>query len=139
MTSGSGLGINELTDRILGACVEVHRHLGPGLLESPYVSCVFHELLERGIPCERQVRVPLVYKALEIPDAYRLDLFVARRVVLEIKAVDKLADVHAAQVITYLRLTGAPVGLLVNFRAPSLRGQIRRLVNPTHQVPRVTP
>ena len=138
MTDEDRLGINGLTDRILGACVEVHRHLGPGLLESVYETCVRHELLERGLGCEAQVAVPLVYKSLEIPDAYRVDLLVERRVVLEIKAVQRLLDVHAAQVITYLRLTDVAVGLLVNFHAPSLRGQIRRVINPAHAVPRVT-
>ena len=130
--------INDLRQEILGACVEVHRRLGPGLLESTYEACVHYELVERGVPCERQVFVPLVYKGLTIPEAYRLDIFVARRVVLEIKAIDALLDVHVAQVVTYLRLTDAGVGLLVNFRAPHLRGQIRRLVNPSHSVPRVT-
>ena len=126
------------SERILGACIEVHRHLGPGLLESAYEQCVEHELRERGIATERQVAVPLVYKTLNIPDAYRVDLIVAQRVVLELKTVENLLDVHAAQVITYLRLTDLPIGLLVNFHAATLRGHIRRLVNPTHHVPRVS-
>ncbi len=130
--------INQLTEQILGACIEVHRHLGPGLLESAYEQCVHHELLERGIRSERQVTVPLIYKTLDIPDAYRVDLIVAQRVVLELKTVENLLDVHSAQVITYLRLTNLPVGLLVNFHAPTLRGHIRRLVNPSHSIPRVS-
>ncbi len=113
--------INDLTQEILGACMEVDTRLGPGLLESTYEACVHHELVERGVPCERQVFVPLVYKGLTIPEAYRLDIFVARRVVLEIKAIDALLDVHVAQVVTYLRLTDAGVCLQQHSEFPSFR------------------
>jgi GxxExxY protein len=112
---------------IIGACIEVHRHLGPGLLESAYDQCVAHELTLRGVPFERQVPVPLEYKGATLDCGYRLDFIVARRVILEIKCVDRLLPIHAAQVLTYLRLTGVKVGLLVNFREVVLRNGIRRL------------
>jgi GxxExxY protein len=137
MTTANEISINQLTDRILGACIEVHRHLGPGLLESAYEDCVVHELSERRLPCERQVPVPLVYKSLVRADAYRLDILVAGRVILEIKAVEKLLPVHSAQVITYLRLADAEVGLLLNFHTPRLCDQMKRHVNPARRVPRI--
>lgn len=120
---------SEVTERIIGACIEVHRELGPGLLESAYEPCLAHEMTLRGIRFERQRRVPLVYKGLQVPGGYRLDFVVERCVVVEMKAVAQLLPVHEAQVLTYLRLTGIPVGLLVNFHVPKIRaGGLRRLV-----------
>jgi GxxExxY protein len=123
------LPINELTDRILNACVEVHRNLGPGLVESAYETCLFHELSQRGMTCERQVPVTLEYKGLALQNAYRIDLLVGGRVILELKAVETLLPVHISRLRTYLRLSKITVGLLINFDAPILRGQIRRVVN----------
>jgi GxxExxY protein len=137
MTTLDELPINDLTDRILGACIEVHRHLGPGLLESAYEDCVVHELGIRGIPCERQVPIPLIYKSIVHPDAYRIDILVARRVVVEIKAVEKLLPIHSAQVITYINIADVGVGLLLNFHAARLCDQLKRFVNPTHRIPRI--
>lgn len=122
-------GINGLSSRVIGACIEVHRHLGAGLLESAYEECVFDELLAQGIACERQVPVPVTYKGRVLASPYRLDLLVDKQVVLELKAVEELKPVHFAQAITYLRLARVPLALVVNFHAPTLRGQIRRFVN----------
>ena len=139
MANVDELAINQLTEQILGACIEVHRHVGPGLLESAYEDCIVHELGERGLPCERQVPVPLVYKGITLSEAYRLDVLVARRVVLEIKAIERLLPVHEAQLITYLRLADVGVGLLMNFHTPRLRDQLKRFVNPAHAIARVSP
>jgi GxxExxY protein len=121
--------LNPLSNTVIGACIEVHRHLGPGLLESAYEECVFHELRAQGLACERQVPVPIVYKGFALPNPYRLDLRIEGKIILELKAVDALLPVHFAQAITYLRLTNAPLALVVNFHAATLRGQIRRFVN----------
>lgn len=115
------------SDAIIGACIEVHRELGPGLLESIYEECVCLELSARGIAYERQVSLPVMYKGVQIPCDYRIDLFVERRVVVELKAVQSLLPVHEAQMLTYLRVTGAKVGLLINFHEATLRRGLRRL------------
>jgi GxxExxY protein len=117
-----------VTERIIAACIEVHAELGPGLLESAYELCLARELALRGTRFERQRRVPLVYKGLNVPSGYRLDFIVEDCVVVEVKAVATLLPVHAAQVLTYLKLTGFRVGLLVNFHVPAIRhGGLRRL------------
>ena len=122
---------NELTGQIIAACIEVHRHLGPGLPESAYEHCLTHELRLRGFRIERQMPIPVHYKGLDLDCGYRLDLVVEGRLVVEIKAVARLLPVHQAQVITYLKLLRLPVGLLVNFHVPVLREGLRHLVNPT--------
>lgn len=108
--------INQLTERIIGAAVEVHRDLGPGLLESAYQRALAHELRLRGVPFEEQKFCAVKYKDLLIEDAYRLDFLVGGKVVVELKTVDALLDVHEAQVLTYLRFSSCRVGLLFNFR-----------------------
>jgi GxxExxY protein len=110
----------ELTDRIIGAAVEVHRELGPGLLESAYQRALAHELTLRGLEFEEQKLCAVTYKDLLIENAYRLDFLVGGKVVVELKAVDALLDVHEAQVLTYLRFTSCRVGLLLNFRTTLL-------------------
>ena len=122
---------NELTGQIIAACIEVHRHLGPGLLESAYEHCLAHELGLRRFRIQRQISIPLHYKGLALDCGYRLDLVVESRLVVEVKAVERLLPVHEAQVITYLKLLRLPLGLLVNFHVPVLREGLRRLVNPT--------
>ncbi len=112
--------INQLTERIIGAAVEVHRELGPGLLESAYQRALAYELRHRGIDFEEQKLCAVKYKDLLIEDAYRLDFLVGGKVVVELKAVDALLDVHEAQVLTYLRFSGCRVGLLFNFRTTLL-------------------
>ena len=120
---------DELTEKIIGAAIEVHRHLGPGLLESIYEDCLAREFTLRNIPFERQKPLPTVYKDLKLDAGYRVDFLVGGRVVAELKAVEALAPIHDAVVLTYLRLSGCPVGLLINFHSPILRGAIRRFVN----------
>jgi len=119
--------INQVTEQIIGAAIEVHRELGPGLLESAYQRAVAHELTLRKIAFEEQKSCAVRYKDLLIEDAYRLDFLVAGRIVVELKTVDALLDVHDAQVLTYLRFTGCHVGLLLNFRSTVLTRGLRRL------------
>lgn len=117
-----------LSHDVIGAAIEVHKVLGPGLLESAYEECLCHELALRQIPFERQVALPLVYKAVKLDCGYRADLIVAGRLVVEIKAVESLAPIHDAVMLTYLRLSGCRVGLIINFHIPALKDGIRRLV-----------
>ncbi len=119
---------NELTRAIIGAAIEVHRTLGPGLLESAYEECLCRELDLQGIAFERQKPLPLEYKGLKLECGYRIDLLVANTVVVEVKAVEAILPVHEAQLLTYMRLGGWNVGLLINFNVPVLRQGIRRLV-----------
>ncbi len=119
---------DSLTGQIIGAGIEVHRQLGPGLLESAYRECLCWELNHRGLTIEREMALPLVYKGVHVDAGYRLDLIVEKRVLVELKAVERLAPVHTAQVLTYLKLTGLRVGLLMNFNADVLRDGIVRLV-----------
>ncbi|MDB6166604.1 MAG: GxxExxY protein [Lacunisphaera sp.] len=119
--------INQLTEQIIGAAIEVHRELGPGLLESAYQRALAHELRLRGLVFEEQKLCPIKYKDLLVDDAYRLDFLVGGLVVVELKTVDALLDVHDAQVLTYLKFTGCRVGLLLNFRSMVLIRGLRRL------------
>ncbi len=120
---------NELTQQIIGAAIEVHRGMGPGLLESAYEECLCHELTLRGIPFERQVALPVEYKGVKLDCGYRLDLLVANAVVVELKAVERIEAIHEAQLLTYLKLGGWTVGLLINFNVPILKNGIKRIVN----------
>jgi GxxExxY protein len=119
--------INHVTEAVIGAAIEVHRELGPGLLESAYQRGLDHELMLRKIPFEQQKPCPVHYKDLVIDDAYRLDFLVKGLVVVELKTVDALLEVHDAQVLTYLKFTGCHVGLLMNFRSTILTRGLRRL------------
>jgi GxxExxY protein len=116
----------DLTELIIGAAIEVHKELGPGLLESSYETCLCHELKLRGIAFQSQLPVPVRYKGLELDCGYRLDLLVKDTVVVELKAVEKLAPVMEAQLLTYMRLLGKPVGLVLNFSEPTLKQGILR-------------
>ncbi|MGH9778219.1 MAG: GxxExxY protein [Candidatus Acidiferrales bacterium] len=118
----------ELTRGIIGAAIEVHRTLGPGLLESAYQECLARELTLRGLPFEREKAVPVVYKDVRLECGYRVDLLVAGRVVVELKSVEALAPIHDAIVLTYLRLSGCKIGLLINFNVVALKDGIKRLV-----------
>ncbi len=122
------MGVNQVTETIIGAAIEVHRALGPGLLESAYEECLCRELTLRQMPFERQHPLPVDYKGLRLDCGYRLDLLVADMVVVEIKAIEKLLPIHEAQLLTYLRLGGWKVGLLINFNVPVLKQGIRRRV-----------
>jgi GxxExxY protein len=121
--------INQLTEQIIGAAIEVHREKGPGLLESAYESCLAHELGLRGLHVARQVPVPLVYKGITIDIAFRADLIVENRVLLELKAIETVLPVHKAQVLSYIRETGHQVGLLINFHSLRLVDGVIRVVN----------
>jgi len=125
--------LNEVTGEILSSAIEVHRVLGPGLFEPVYHPCVHYELGQRGLRFLSQQTIPIVYKSLRLPAAYRIDLIVEDLVVVEIKAVDALAPVHSTQLLTYLKLTGRPVGLLINFNVPKLMDGVKRLINPKPQ------
>lgn len=117
------------TSPIIGAAIEVHRHLGPGLLESAYEECLCHELKLRGLDFKRQIDLPVIYKGLSLDCGYRIDLVVQDEVILELKSVEKLLPVHQAQLLTYMRLAGKKVGLLINFNVPLLtQGIIRRVL-----------
>ncbi len=120
--------INELTERVIGACIEVHRNTGPGLLESAYEQCLCHELYKSGIPFELQKPVPMNYKGTRLDCGYRIDLLVDGRLVVELKAVEKVLPIHEAQLLTYLRLGGWKVGLIVNFNVRVLKEGITRKV-----------
>lgn len=121
--------INDLTERIIGAAIEVHRVLGPGLLESTYEECMCRESCLRDLPFERQRELPLEYKGMKLDCGYRLDMLVAQKVVIEIKSVSEIEPIHTAQVLTYLKLGGWQVGLLINFNVPVLKNGIKRIVN----------
>ena len=120
--------VNELTREIISAAIEVHRALGPGLLESAYEECLCRELSLRKVPFQRQVPLPVEYKGLRLDCGYRLDLLVAKTVVVEIKAIESLSSIHEAQLLTYLKLGGWKVGLLINFNVSVLKKGIRRRV-----------
>jgi GxxExxY protein len=118
------------SEEIIGAAIEVHQYLGPGLLESIYEECLCREFSLRGIPFERQVPVPVIYKGWELDQGYRIDL-VANRIVVEVKAVERVLRVHEAQAITYLRLMNLPTALLLNFGCATMKDGIRRLYGPS--------
>ncbi|HYX29130.1 MAG TPA: GxxExxY protein, partial [Pyrinomonadaceae bacterium] len=118
--------LNRITSDVIGAAIEVHRQLGPGLLESSYRECLSRELLLRGIPSEREKPLPLEYKGIHLGCGYRLDLLVCDCVVVEVKSIECLTPIHEAQLITYLRVGGWRVGLLINFNVAVLKTGIRR-------------
>ncbi len=120
--------VNEITQATIGAVIAVHRELGPGLLESAYEACMAFELAERGLSFERQKQLPLTYHGERIDCGYRIDFLVEEQVVVELKAVEKLERIHEAQLLSYLKLSGCRVGLLINFNVNVLKSGIRRLV-----------
>jgi GxxExxY protein len=120
---------NQLSKQIIGAAIEVHKALGPGLLESAYEACLSHELTLRQVSFKRQVPLPLFYKGLDLECSYRLDLLVNDLVVVEIKSVESLLPIHEAQIITYLRLSRHWLGLLINFNVPVLKSGIKPIVS----------
>ena len=120
---------NELTERVIGACIEIHRALGPGLLESAYEECLCYEPSQAGIRFERQKPLPVHYKDVKLDCGYRLDLVVEEKIIIELKAVESLLPIHEAQLLTYLKLSGITLGLLVNFNVAMLKQGIKRMVN----------
>ena len=121
--------LNEITEAIIGAAIEVHRALGPGLLESAYVTCLVYELRERGFKVLQEVPLPLVYKEVKLDCGYRLDLLVNDAVIVEVKSVESLAPIHEAQLLSYLKLADCKIGLLINFNVKMLKYGVKRLAN----------
>jgi len=120
---------NDITDIILKCSFKIHTALGPGLLESVYTECLFYELVQSGLFVEKQKVLPIVYETVTLEAGYRIDLFVESKVIIELKSVEALNEVHFAQTLTYLRLSNCKVGLLINFNVLSLKNGIRRVVN----------
>jgi GxxExxY protein len=121
--------LDEISHRIIGAAIEVHRHLGPGLLESAYESCLVFELTRLGLRVEEQKPLPVVYKQVKLDCGYRLDLVVEDEIIVEIKAIEKLLPIHEARLLSYLRLAKKRAGLLMNFHVPVLKNGLKRIVN----------
>jgi len=121
--------LKHITEQIIGAAITVHRALGPGLLESAYEACLLYELTQQGLKVEAQKPLPVVYREVKFDCGYRLDLLVEDTVIVELKSVDRLAPIHTAQVISYLKMSGCKVGLLINFNETLLKNGIVRKVN----------
>jgi GxxExxY protein len=121
--------VNDLTKTIIGAAIEVHRTLGPGLLESTYEACLFYELEQMGLFVERQVELPVKYKNIKMEIGYKIDLLVENQVIIEVKSVKELLPVHMAQIITYLKISNKSKGLLMNFNEAKLIDGVKRISN----------
>jgi GxxExxY protein len=121
--------LDSITKQVIGGAIDVHRALGPGLMESVYETCLASELIDRGISVERQKGLPVTYKEITLESGYRLDLLVDGKVIVEIKAVELLSPLHKSQLLTYLKLSGLRVGLLINFNVTELRKGVQRIVN----------
>ena len=119
---------NKITEMIIGAAIEVHRHLGPGLFESTYQECLAQEMTLLGLKFEKEKPLPLEYKGLKLDYTYRLDFLVEQLVIVELKTVDAILPIHESQLLTYLKLSGCKVGLLINFNVPILKNGIKRMV-----------
>ena len=120
---------NEISRIIFNSALKVHKALGPGLLESAYEECLFYELKKTGLFVEKQKPLPLIYEEVKLDVGYRLDLFIERKVIIEIKSVESLTDVHLAQVLTYLKLSNSKLGMLINFNVSLIKDGIKRIVN----------
>lgn len=120
--------LNDLSSRIIGCAINVHKALGPGLLESAYEECLAYEMKDSGLKTKRQVPVPVVYKEVKLEAGYRLDILVEDKIIVEVKAVEALHDVHLAQVLTYLKLTGCKLGLLMNFNVAQMTKGVKRVI-----------
>ncbi len=128
-------GLNELTEIVIGCAIEVHRALGPGLLESTYEMCLCHELSLRNIPFERQQPIPVIYKGVKLDCGYRADLIVDGRLLVEIKSIEQVSGIHDAQLLSYLKLSSMKVGLLINFNVRTLtQGVHRKVLGPLEEV-----
>lgn len=123
------MDVNAITEKIIGSGIEIHRALGPGLLESAYEECLCYELSQAGLSFGRQVDLPVEYKQVRLNCGYRIDLVVEDRIILELKAVERLLPIHEAQLLTYLKMTRLKLGLLINFNVPVLKDGIKRVVN----------
>ena len=120
---------NNLTEQIIGAAIEVHRTLGPGLLESAYQECLLFELKRLGLNVTKEIALPIIYKDIKLDHGYRIDLLVDNKIVIELKTVEAFTDVHFAQILTYMKLGNYPLGLLINFHTKLLKNGIKRFIN----------
>lgn len=120
---------NKLTEKIIGAAINVHRFLGPGLLESAYQECLLFELKTIGLRVKKELALPIVYKEIKLDHGYRIDLLVENKIVLELKTVECFTDVHSAQILTYMKLGNYPLGLLINFHTKLIKNGIKRFIN----------
>ncbi|MCB0396739.1 MAG: GxxExxY protein [Flavobacteriales bacterium] len=120
---------NTLTESIIGHAIDVHKHFGPGLLENVYKECLFYNLLSAGLQVEKELALPVSYKSVNLECGYRIDLLVEKKIVVEIKSVEKLREIHFAQTLTYLKLGGFKLGLLINFNVSLLKHGINRVIN----------
>ena len=123
--------LNSISFKIIGLAINVHKQLGPGLLESAYLECLFYELKNAGFTVEKQKSLPIVYKEIELDHGYRIDLLVDNQLVIELKTVETFTEVHFAQILTYLKLGNYPLGLLINFNSKILKNNIKRFINTT--------
>ena len=120
---------NKITEKIIGCAIKVHQNLGPGLLESAYQECLFYELKKEGLKVEKEKPLPLIYEEVKLDCGYRLDLFVEDQIIVEIKSVEALNDIHLAQVLTYLKINETKIGLLINFNVLQLVKGVKRVIN----------
>ncbi|MCL2246345.1 MAG: GxxExxY protein [Lentimicrobiaceae bacterium] len=120
------ININEITEKIIGCAIQVHKELGPGLLESAYEECLMYELKQAGLSAERQVPVPIVYKEIKLDCGYRIDILVEKKIIIELKVVDALIPVHEAQILTQLKFAKKEIGLLINFNVTLLKNGLKR-------------
>jgi GxxExxY protein len=123
--------LNALSYKVIGLAIEVHRQLGPGLLESAYQTCLFYELQKAGIKVEKEKTLPIIYKEIKIDHGYRIDLLIEDKLVVELKTVENFTSVHLAQILTYLKLGQYPIGLLINYNSKILKNNIKRFINTT--------
>lgn len=121
--------INDLSYKVIGLAIDVHRELGPGLLESAYKECLYYEIKNTGLNVEKEIPLPIIYKEVKLDHGYRIDLLVENTLVIELKTVEYFTDVHFAQVLTYLKLGEFPLGLLINFHSKILKDNIKRLIH----------
>ncbi|HZQ05913.1 MAG TPA: GxxExxY protein [Anaerolineae bacterium] len=128
--------LNQVTDQIIGAAIEVHRLLGPGLLESAYEACLAYELAQRNLKFEQQKPLPITYKQVKLDCGYRLDFLIEENVIVELKSVDQILPIYEAQLLSYLKISNKQVGLLINFNTPLLKQGVRRIVNGFQETPR---
>ncbi len=121
--------LNTISYKIIGLAIEVHKQLGPGLLESAYQECLYYEIVNAGLAVERQKILPIIYKDIKLDHGYRIDLLIENKIVIELKTVETFTDVHFAQILTYLKLGEYPLGLLINFHSKILKNNIKRFIN----------
>jgi GxxExxY protein len=123
--------LDSLSYKIIGLAIEVHKQLGPGLLESAYQQCLYYEIKKAGLKVEKEITLPIVYKEIKLDQGYRIDLLIEDKLVIELKTVESFTSVHFAQILTYLKLGNYPLGLLINYNSKILRNNIKRFINST--------